>query len=167
MRKSTPGSSIRRKRHMMLEDIGHALSVSIASASVRRFVPSRAFGPVIDANSARVYQNSSCTTDRSHKLNTLSSVWQSIARTSYQTKQRVATEQALSRAEALRCATANGAYLTFDEDKKGSLQVGRFADLAVLSADPLTVAEPDIANIAARMTMVGGKIVHETPNWSG
>jgi predicted amidohydrolase YtcJ len=94
-------------------------------------------------------------------------VWQTIARTSYQTKQRVAPEQALSRAEALRCATADGAYLTFDEDKKGSLQAGRFADLVVLSADPLTVAEPEIANISARMTMVGGKIVHEAPNWSG
>ena len=58
----------------------------------------------------------------------------------------MAPEQALSRAEALRCATA---------------------DLAVLSADPLTVAEPEIANISARMTMVGGKIVHDTPNWSG
>jgi predicted amidohydrolase YtcJ len=94
-------------------------------------------------------------------------VWQTIARTSYQTRQRVAPEQALSRAEALRCATADGAYLTFDENKKGSLQPGRFADLVVLSADPLTVAEPEIANISARMTMVGGKIVHETSNWSG
>jgi len=94
-------------------------------------------------------------------------IWQTIARTSYQTKQRVAPEQALSPAEALRCATADGAYLTFDEDKKGSLQVGRFADLVVLSADPLTIAEPEIANISARMTMVDGKIVHETPNWAG
>ena len=94
-------------------------------------------------------------------------VWQTIARTSYQTNERIAPEQALSRAEALRCATADGAYLTFDEDKKGSLQAGRFADLVVLSADPLTVAEPEIANISARMTMVGGKIVHETPNWFG
>src|SRR6266478_2431064 len=58
------------------------------------------------------------------------------------------------------CATADGAYLTFDEDKKGSLQAGRFADLVVLSADPLTVADPEIANISARMTTVGGKIVH-------
>jgi predicted amidohydrolase YtcJ len=94
-------------------------------------------------------------------------VWQTIARTSYQTKERIAPEQALSRAEALRCATADGAYLTFDEDKKGTLQPGKFADLVVLSADPLSVAEADIANITARMTMVGGKIVHETPNWSG
>jgi predicted amidohydrolase YtcJ len=94
-------------------------------------------------------------------------IWQTIARTSFQTGQRVAPEEALTRAQALRCAAANGAYLTFDEDKKGSLQPGKFADLAVLSADPLMVEEPKIAGIVSQMTMVGGKIVHETPNWSG
>jgi predicted amidohydrolase YtcJ len=66
--------------------------------------------------------------------------------------------------DALRCATANGAYLTFDEDKKGTLQPGKFADFAVLSADPLTVQETKIADIVSEMTVVGGKIVHETPN---
>jgi len=75
--------------------------------------------------------------------------------------------QALSPMEALRCATANGAYLTFDEAKKGSLEVGKFADLTVLSANPLTVAADQLANIASLMTMVGGKIVHETPGWHG
>jgi predicted amidohydrolase YtcJ len=79
----------------------------------------------------------------------------------------VAPEEALTRAEALRCATANGAYLTFDEDKRGSLQPGKFADLAVLSANLLKVQESKIADIVSRMTMVGGKIVYETPNWSG
>jgi predicted amidohydrolase YtcJ len=92
-------------------------------------------------------------------------MWQTIARTSYQTKERVAPEQALSRADALRCITANGAYLTFDESKKGSLEPGKLADLAVLSADPLTVEETGIADIRASMTMVGGRTVHEAPNW--
>ena len=77
----------------------------------------------------------------------------------------VGAKQALSRIEALRCATVNGAYLTFDEDKKGTLQPGKLADLTVLSADPLTVEETKIAEITSQMTMVGGKIVHETPNW--
>jgi predicted amidohydrolase YtcJ len=67
----------------------------------------------------------------------------------------------------LRCATINNAYLTFDEGKKGSLEVGKLADLAVLSADPLSVEEIAIRDIAALMTMVGGNIVHEKPNWSG
>jgi len=94
-------------------------------------------------------------------------VWQTIARTSLQTGRQVAPQEALTRAQALRCATENGAYLTFDEDKKGTLQPGSFADVAVLSADPLTVEEQKIAEITSKMTMVGGKIVHETPNWSG
>ena len=68
-------------------------------------------------------------------------IWQTIARTSFHTKERVAPKQALTRADALRCATAHGAYLTFDEDKKGTLQTGKLADLAVLSDDPLTVEE--------------------------
>jgi predicted amidohydrolase YtcJ len=89
-------------------------------------------------------------------------IWQTVARTDYRTKERVAPEQALSRADALRCATANGAYLTFDESKKGSLEVGKRADLAVLSDDPLMVEEGKIAELTSLMTMVGGRVVHET-----
>ncbi len=94
-------------------------------------------------------------------------IWQAVARRSYQTKEQVAPGEALSRADALRCATANGAYLTFDEDKKGSLEAGKLADVAVLSADPLATEESGIAEIRSLMTMVGGRIVHETPNWLG
>jgi predicted amidohydrolase YtcJ len=94
-------------------------------------------------------------------------IWQTLRRSPYHSQERVAPEQALTRADALRCATANGAYLTFDEDKKGSLETGKLADLAVLSADPLTVEEDGIADIHALMTMVGGKIVFETQNRSG
>jgi predicted amidohydrolase YtcJ len=92
---------------------------------------------------------------------------QTVARRGYQGGEPVAPEEALARADALRCATINGAYLTFDEDKKGSLEAGKLADLAVLSADPLTVEEGGLAEIRAHMTMVGGRVVHETPNWSG
>jgi predicted amidohydrolase YtcJ len=94
-------------------------------------------------------------------------IWQTLRRSPYHSQERIAPEQALTRADALRCATNNGAYLTFDETKKGSLEPGKFADLAVLSADPLTVEEIGIADIRALMTMVGGKIVYETPNWAG
>ena len=93
-------------------------------------------------------------------------VWQSVARVS-RTNVRIAPQQAISRADALRCATENGAYLTFDEDKKGTLEPGKLADLTVLSADPLTVAESGIKDITADMTMVGGRIVHQSANWPG
>ena len=94
-------------------------------------------------------------------------MWQAIARTSYETKERIAPAEGLGRADALRCATTHGAYLTFDEGKKGSLAPGKLADLAVLSADPLTAEEASIADIRSLMTMVGGRIVHETPSWHG
>ena len=94
-------------------------------------------------------------------------IWQTVARTSYQTKERIGAGEALSRADALRCATVGGAYLTFDENKKGSLEVGKLADLAVVSADPLVAEESSIPDTHSLMTMVGGRIVHETPNWLG
>ena len=103
--------------------------------------------------------------------NTPISLWypvaQTVARKDFKTHRMFGEKQALSRMEALRCATANGAYLTFDEAKKGTLEAGKYADLSVLSADPLTVAEDKLADMTAQMTMVGGKIVHETPGWNG
>ncbi len=90
---------------------------------------------------------------------------QAVTRAALATGQRVAPEEGLGRAAALRCATMDGAYLTFDEDLKGSLEPGKLADLAVLSADPLTVEAGSIAGIHSLMTMVGGRIVHELPGW--
>lgn len=94
-------------------------------------------------------------------------VWQAISRMNRYTNERIVPEQALTREQAIRCATWSGAYLTFDEDKRGSLEAGKLADLVVLSDDPLTVEEICIREISARMTMVGGKIVHDTPGWDG
>jgi predicted amidohydrolase YtcJ len=94
-------------------------------------------------------------------------IWESVARLARVTNERVAPDQAITRAEALRCATINGAYLSFDEDKKGSLEPGKLADLAVLSDNPLTVEEKSIADITSLMTMVGGRLVHQSPSWNG
>jgi predicted amidohydrolase YtcJ len=103
--------------------------------------------------------------------NTPISLWypvqQAVARKDFRTGQMFGEKQALSRMEALCCATANGAYLTFDESKKGSLEAGKYADLVVPSTDPLTVAEDKLAGTTALMSMIGGKIVHESPGWSG
>jgi predicted amidohydrolase YtcJ len=103
--------------------------------------------------------------------NTPITLWQPVQQTmlrrAFGSGRAFGEGQALSAMEALRCATANGAYLTFDETKKGSLEAGKFADLAVLSTNPLTVAADQLASMASLMTMVGGKIVHETPGWHG
>ena len=103
--------------------------------------------------------------------NTPITLWQPVQQTmlrrAFGSGRAFGEGQALSPVEALRCATANGAYLTFDEKKKGSLEAGKFADLTVLSANPLTIAADQVAGIASLMTMVGGKIVHETSGWHG
>ncbi len=92
-------------------------------------------------------------------------VWQTISRMNRYSNDRIVPEQALTREQAIRCATIDGAYLTFDENKKGSFEPGKLADLVVLSDDPLTVEETSIRDISARMTMIGGRIVYESPNW--
>ena len=73
----------------------------------------------------------------------------------------IAPSQRLTREEALRAATTAGAWLTFEEGEKGTLEPRKLADLAVLSADPLTVDESRIANIVADVTIVGGRVVFE------
>lgn len=71
--------------------------------------------------------------------------------------------QRIDRMDALRSMTLNGAYLSFDEDKIGSLENGKYADLAVLDRDYLTCPEEEIRRIKVLMTIVAGKVVHERP----
>jgi predicted amidohydrolase YtcJ len=61
---------------------------------------------------------------------------------------------------ALRALTVNGAWFTFDEHVKGAISPGKYADLAVLSADPLTTPADDLERITCAATMVGGQFVH-------
>jgi hypothetical protein len=88
-------------------------------------------------------------------------IWQAIARRDEKTGDVVAPAQRLSRQDALSAATMGGAMVCMDEDNRGSLEVGKLADFAVLDADPLTVPEDDIKDIAAELTVVGGRIVYE------
>ena len=64
----------------------------------------------------------------------------------------------MTREEALRSYTVNNAYAAFEEDLKGSLEVGKLADLVVLSQDLLTVPEDEILDTRVDLTIVGGQI---------
>jgi predicted amidohydrolase YtcJ len=74
---------------------------------------------------------------------------------------RFGPEQAMTRAEALRSSTLGPAWLTFEERAKGSIEVGKLADLVVLDADILSVPEARIKDLEVLMTMVGGEVVYE------
>lgn len=87
-------------------------------------------------------------------------IWQVIARLDRYSGRVIAPGQRLSREAALRSATLEGAYLTFEEGDKGSLEPGKLADLVVLSDNPLTCNEERIKDITAEVTIVGGRIVH-------
>ena len=64
------------------------------------------------------------------------------------------------REDALRIYTQGSAWFTFEDDKRGVLAPGRFADLAVLSGDFLTAPTQEIGNIESLLTVVGGKVVY-------
>lgn len=69
--------------------------------------------------------------------------------------------ECMSVAEALNSYTAEGAYASFDENKKGAIKEGLFADFAVLDGNPFEVATKDIHKIKAVKTCLSGKTVYE------
>jgi predicted amidohydrolase YtcJ len=69
-------------------------------------------------------------------------------------------EQRVTREEALRMWTLNGAYLSFEEKLKGSIETGKLADMVVISKPFLTCPEDEIREIEALETVLGGKVVY-------
>jgi predicted amidohydrolase YtcJ len=69
-------------------------------------------------------------------------------------------DQRMSRMEALRSYTINAAFAGFDETNRGSLTVGKLADVTVLSKDLMTIPEDDIPLTRILYTIVGGKVQH-------
>lgn len=88
------------------------------------------------------------------------SIWHAVARQDRFGRPVAPEREKLSREQALRAATLNGAYLSFEENERGTLEPGKLADLAVLSDDPLTCSEDRLPDIRSVLTLVDGKIVH-------
>lgn len=70
-------------------------------------------------------------------------------------------EQRVTRQEALRLATVDNAYITFEENIKGSIEAGKLADFVVVDRDYMTIPEEQIKDIGVLMTVVGGKVAFE------
>ena len=71
-------------------------------------------------------------------------------------------KEALTREQAVTAYTAGSAFAEFQEKDKGQLAVGKLADLAILSADVFTVPVEQLESIRSDMTMLGGKVVHQS-----
>ncbi len=76
----------------------------------------------------------------------------------------IVPEEAITVEEAIRAATITPAYSVFQEDVKGSIEPGKFADLIVLGKDILTVPSMEIKDIPILRTMVGGEFVYINPD---
>jgi len=76
-------------------------------------------------------------------------------------------EEIPGRIDALRFYTIGSAWFSHDEDVRGSLEVGKFADLAVLSEDYMTIPVDRISDLESVLTMLGGRIVYAAREYAG
>jgi predicted amidohydrolase YtcJ len=72
-------------------------------------------------------------------------------------------DQRLSRIEALRFYTTGSAWLHFDEKDKGTIERGKLADMILVDRDPLTCPDDRLAGTRVLWTMVGGRLVFQSP----
>lgn len=71
-------------------------------------------------------------------------------------------EEKMTREQALRSYTLDAAYGAFREDRKGSVEVGKWADLTILDRDIMTIPEDQILGTKVKMTIIGGEVVYQT-----
>lgn len=83
-----------------------------------------------------------------------------VNRTS-ETGQNLGQSQAISVMDAIRVYTWNGAYITFEEDIKGSIEPGKLADIVILDTDILTCNPSDISKTKVLTTIVDGNVVYQ------
>ncbi|WP_080507601.1 amidohydrolase [Bryobacter aggregatus] len=87
-------------------------------------------------------------------------MWIAIARQPRWTDQVLHPQERITREQAIRLYTINNAFLSFEEKEKGSLEVGKLADLIVLNRDILTVPVDTIPQIRVESTYLGGRQVY-------
>jgi len=87
-------------------------------------------------------------------------IWHALTRISRYGQNLMTPSKKITREDAIKLHTINGAKLLFWEDKVGSIEEGKLADLVVLEKDILTCPVDDIKDTKVLMTMLGGKVVH-------
>jgi predicted amidohydrolase YtcJ len=88
----------------------------------------------------------------------LEGIWCAVERMT-RDGERLGADQRVDVATALAGYTSQAAHLGFDESEKGTLSIGKLADIAVLSHDPMTVDPTKLNDIEVEKTIVGGRIV--------
>jgi hypothetical protein len=94
------------------------------------------------------------------RIDPIPSFWGSVARKTSDGSVFL-PEQRVTREEGLRAYTINNAFAAFEEQEKGSITVGKLADLVALTKNIMTVPEDEIPTARVAMTLLGGKVVYE------
>lgn len=144
---------------MSLYEDGHSLQTGLGAHRMRFFLPLRTWveqGIRIGGGSDHRFG-----LDPANSINPYSpwlGMWVVLTRQSRQGT-IVNAAESISREEAIRFYTINNAYLNFEDSFKGSLEVGKLADLIVIDKDILKCPVDDIPKTKVVLTMVGGKMV--------
>ena len=91
--------------------------------------------------------------------NPLMGIYAAISRRA-ETGEAILPQESVSPLEALRMYTVNAAYASFEEAVKGSITPGKFADLVVLSDDPIKVPTEEVKDLQVEMTIIDGGVVY-------
>jgi hypothetical protein len=91
----------------------------------------------------------------------IAAIYAAVTRRTWNGTVKGLAEEGVSAADALRMHTAESAWMTFDEKTLGSIEVGKAADFAVLSADLLAIDPERIQDIKVERTFIAGKQVYD------
>jgi len=98
-----------------------------------------------------------------NQYNPFLGMWITLTRQPRWTDQPLHPEQRITRQQAIRLYTINNAYLTFEENQKGSLEKGKLADFIVLDRDILTCPLDEVKDTQVDETYLGGKLIYSKP----
>lgn len=92
--------------------------------------------------------------------NPMYSIYGAVNRKDIKSREECGASQKVSVLDIVRMFTYNGAYASFEEDIKGSLEVGKLADIIMLSEDITSIPPEDYMEVNVKLTMIDGKIVY-------
>ncbi len=139
---------------------GPAIKDVFGPARMRDFLPLRSLfdaGIVVAGGSDHMIRFDSRTSINPY--NPFFGMWMAITRKASDGT-IIGEDQTLTREQALRMWTINGAWLSFEEKSKGSIEPGKLADMVVISKDYLQCPVDEIKDIEALLTVVGGRVVY-------
>lgn len=89
-------------------------------------------------------------------------MWSAVNRIEKNSQEVLVPEERISAKDALKMWTINGAYASFEENVKGSIEAGKYADMVVLDRDPLTIEAEELIEMRVLATVLGGKIEYRS-----